>query len=440
MSSHSSWLAAIAAIASLTAAASAQALPSYARQLRVPCNACHTQFPDLNAFGRQFKLSGYTLSSGAQIQSQTKEQTTLSLPGFLPVSLMFQAAYTETSEAQPGVQNGDTQFPQQMSLFLAGKISPKMGSFLQLTYSQEDDKFGMDNAEIRFADNAMLSGKPVSYGVTLNNAPTVEDLWNSTPVWGFPWAGPDVSPAPAAAALVDGELAQDVAGLGAFAFWNSTIYAATTLYRSAHLGTGAPTVGSESTIDSIAPYWRVAWQHNWGANTLEVGGYGIQADLVPEGISGATDKYRDIAADFQYEKVLRGHQLSVHGTFIHEKKDLDATFAAGGAENPSNDLDTFRLDGSYYYNDWRFSLGYFSTTGDRDTELYAPGQVDGSANGSPDSRGWIMQGDYALWQNVRVMLQYTGFSKFNGAKSNYDGFGRDAADNNTIYFLGWFVW
>jgi len=32
---------------------------------------------------------------------------------------------------------------------------------------------------------------------------------------------------------------------------------------------------------------------------------------------------------------------------------------------------------------------------------------------------------------MRVGLQYTGYSKFNGASSNYDGFGRNASDNDT---------
>jgi hypothetical protein len=61
----------------------------------------------------------------------------------------------------------------------------------------------------------MVAGKPLTYGAALNNNPTVEDLWNSTPAWGFPWAGPDATPGPIAAALIDGGLAQDALGVGA---------------------------------------------------------------------------------------------------------------------------------------------------------------------------------------------------------------------------------
>jgi hypothetical protein len=31
-------------------------------------------------------------------------------------------------------------------------------------------------------------------------------------------------------------------------------------------------------------------------------------------------------------------------------------------------------------------------------------------------------------------MQYVLYNKFNGAHTNYDGSGRDAADNNTLYF------
>ena len=76
--------------------------------------------------------------------------------------------------------------------------------------------------------------------------------------------------------------------------------------------------------------------------------------------------------------------------------------------------------------------------GSTDAVLYAPGSVSGFANGSPNSSGWVGELDYLPWQNVKLALQYTSYHKFNGASSNYDGSGRDASDNNTLYVLGWF--
>ena len=41
--------------------------------------------------------------------------------------------------------------------------------------------------------------------------------------------------------------------------------------------------------------------------------------------------------------------------------------------------------------------------------------------------------------NVRIGLQYTGYTKFNGGTTNYDGFGRDASANNTLFAFVWVI-
>jgi hypothetical protein len=41
--------------------------------------------------------------------------------------------------------------------------------------------------------------------------------------------------------------------------------------------------------------------------------------------------------------------------------------------------------------------------------------------------------------NVRLGLQYTGYLKFNGGTSNYDGVGRSASQNNSLFAYYWFL-
>ena len=98
---------------------------------------------------------------------------------------------------------------------------------------------------------------------------------------------------------------------------------------------------------------------------------------------------------------------------------------------------------------WIATLGLFSTNGNTDMGLYAPSPVSGSLNGSPDSRGYVALLEYvpfgkldsfaAPWLNLRVGLQYTAYQRFNGAGANYDGFGRSASDNNTLFGFFWFA-
>jgi hypothetical protein len=65
--------------------------------------------------------------------------------------------------------------------------------------------------------------------------------------------------------------------------------------------------------------------------------------------------------------------------------------------------------------------------------------VSGSANGSPDSEAYLLELNWLPWRDRRFTLQYTAYEKFNGAKDNYDGNGRNASDNNSLYLLAWFM-
>ena len=65
--------------------------------------------------------------------------------------------------------------------------------------------------------------------------------------------------------------------------------------------------------------------------------------------------------------------------------------------------------------------------------------MTGSANGSPNTSGYIVELDWLPRRDIRLALQYTGYRTFNGASTNYDGFGRNARDNDTLYLLGWLM-
>jgi hypothetical protein len=166
-------------------------------------------------------------------------------------------------------------------------------------------------------------------------------------------------------------------------------------------------------------------------------------------VSSPSDKFTDIAFDTQYQYISKKHLFSAFAHWIHESQDLDGSFALGDAAKQSGHLNRFDIHGHYYYRspigEFGGSLGFFSITGNRDSLLYSSVPVDGSRTRKPDSNGFILEIDYLLFEgewkffSPKVSLQYTIYNKFNGASSNYDGFGRDASDNNTLYFLIWFM-
>jgi hypothetical protein len=375
-----------------------------------------------------------------------------------PVSFMFQTSYTKTKSALPdsalpgeNSQNGQVLFPQQASLFYAGRIAPNMGAFVQITYSSDSGTFGLDNTEFRYAKQVPSVADGLTYGFTANNNPTVQDVWNSTPAWQTPFdQRTSAAIVPSAAALIDGGLGGTVAGLTGYLWWKNSVYAELGLYRSAPQGHGAvfradagplDSANPNGTIVGYAPYWRVAYERQWDRNSWSVGAYGITAKITPTALAvgSSSDRSRDVALDSQYQFIGDEDIFSVQGTYIKERQSLDATFNLAGSENQSNDLKTLRVGGSYYLRrTYGVSLGHFSTTGSSDLVKYESGTaVTGSASGSPNSSGWIAELNYLPWQNVKLALQYIAYQKFNGASSDYDGFGRNAKDNNTLYLLGW---
>jgi hypothetical protein len=434
----------------------ANAVPSYARQTGMACQACHTVFPELTPFGRTFKLNGYQVDNLPQVQGITSsKEYELLLNQVPPLSLMWQTSYTRTSKAVPdsavadaNSQNGQVLFPQQASLFYAGRVAPGLGTFVQITYDSESGTVGWDNTELRYARQVTGMAQALTWGLTMNNNPTVQDIFNSTPAWQTPFdQRSNAAPVPGAATLIDGALAGRVAGLTGYLWWKNSVYAELGLYRSAPQGhsfsNGAGPLDSttpDGTLISNAPYWRIAYEHQWDRNSLSVGAYGLTAKISPEGqpVGTPADKFVDTALDAQYQFIGDEHILSAQTTWIKEKQTLDATFAAAGADNATNDLKTFRLGGSYYYRrTYGGALGYFSTTGSADATLRAAAAVSGFANGSPNSNGWIAELAWVPYQNAKLLLQYVAYQKFNGASSNYDGSGRNASDNNTLYLLGW---
>ena len=417
----------------------AHAVPSFARQTGLSCNVCHSNPPELTAFGRNFKLKGYVL---ANTTATDKVGTTkdLLLSKYIPLSVMVLLSNTSFEANQPATQNNAAGFPQQLSIFLAGGFASHFGGLAQITYTHSDDHFGMDNTDLRYANQGKLGSKDWEYGITLNNNPTVEDLWNSTPAWGFPWISTASGVDPIASPIIQGALGQDVAGVGGYSMWNNHLYTALTLYRSEHAGAATPVTGTGQTynISGVAPYWRAAWQQTWGSNYLEVGTYGIFMNSFPGAVSGPEDQYVDPSFDFQYERPFGANLLDLHGTYIYEKSNLDATYLAQGASTAANHLNTLKLDSTYHWTNKFTATGtIFSTTGNSDPLLNAPAALTGSNNGKPDTTGYTAQ--FAFWpvQNIDLNLNYTGYLKFNGASSNYDGANRNASDNNTVYVALW---
>src|SRR5215471_18436950 len=192
----------------------AVSLPLYARQTGQPCATCHTAFLELTPFGRRFKLGGYTLDGGDWKGP--------------PFAVMLQPTFTHTQDAQPGGVAGfgvnNNLVLQQGSLFTGGKITDNLGAFIQGTYSGVDHRFAWDNTDIRLAKQINLDGHTLLWGATVNNNPTIQDVWNTVPAWSFPFISSQLAPMPTATPFINQVYAQQVVGLSGYSFLDDTFY------------------------------------------------------------------------------------------------------------------------------------------------------------------------------------------------------------------------
>jgi hypothetical protein len=411
----------------------AHAVPSFARQTGLDCFTCHVSWPELTPTGRQFKLNGYTL--GPRLS--------------FPVAGMLQLSYSQTR----GAGSSFTQnFPQdreaviqQASLFYNGKLSEHVGIFSQFTYDGVEHHTSIDNVDLRYANHLDVAHRDLLYGFTLHNNPQVQDVYNTVSAWGFPFESSPAANAPAASPLIE-NLGQQVAGIGAYALWRNTVYGEITAYRTSNHLFSPLRLGVErdtaAFLDGYNPYWRFALQHDWdgGRHSAMVGTYGLVAAVFPDNklLTGPTDRFRDIGVDAQYQYITDRHRLSGQLNLVRESQ----TWNPGAqTSNRTDRLYAFRGKASYYFDKkYGINLGRFNIHGTSDNGLYNTGEaLTGSGNGSPDSSGTILEFNYLPRRDIRLMLQYTHYDKFNGASRNYDGFGRKASDNDTIYLLGWFM-
>src|ERR1700694_1670906 len=425
--------------ASLYAALAKLYVPSFSRQTGLACSACHYQFPQLTPFGRMFKLNGYTLTSLSTIgqPGDTTAAKSLALSPIPPLSAMVVTGLTQTARAEPGAQNGTVSFPQQLSLFLAGQITPDVGIFTQLTYAAAAGAIGIDNVDLRWAKHTTLASNDMLVGLTLNNNPSVQDVWNTVPAWRFPFMSSSVAPSPAASTLIDGALGQQVAGLGAYSLYNNMLYTEVSAYRSAPQGAKEPLDATATNVTKgVIPYWRVGLQHVWPSTYAMIGTYGFAARIYPAGVTGPTNNYTDAAIDAQIEHLASIGMWIGRAAFIHESQTLSAFQAAAppAAANLHETLSTFRTNLTLEPN-MRYALtaGYFQTTGTSDAVIFAPAPVTGSRTGSPNTRGMIGEAAINPWQNTRFGLQYVAYPLVYGASNDYDAAGRTAADNNTLF-------
>jgi hypothetical protein len=442
----------------------AQALPAFASQTGLPCTACHVGSfgPQLTATGRAFKIGGYTQGGGE------------GLAAHIPLSAMAIGSFTNTGENLPPdavphhYNNNNNVAFDTASIFIAGRVTDNIGGFIQLTYSDIPNAFHVDNTDLRpYTTVVPAFDKDLRLGLSINNNPTVQDPYNSTFAWGFPYVASGLAPTPKANPILVSAFAANSIGITGYAWYDRHLYLEAGGYETmgptllAKFGE-ALTVGASQTI---MPYVRLAYEWDWPNNAAWVGGLYMSSNVNPAvdpftatGDFGR-DFYADYGVDFGYQFLGPGeHIATVQGIYVHENQNLTSTTTqfnnANGTNFGSNStLNQFRVNVSYWFeNTYGITVGWQKTWGPANPVLYLSptfggSAVTGSANSKPNSNAFIVEADWVPfgkedswlrpWANLKLGIQYTGYTQFNGGTTNYDGFGRNAGGNNTLFLFAW---
>jgi hypothetical protein len=144
---------------------------------------------------REFKIVGYTQTGGEGLASR------------IPLSAMLLGSFTNTGSSQPAgaaphFEANNNFALDQISIFFAGRVTDFAGAFVQGTYSGVDKAFLLDNTDLRFTMSLSIADTPLRIGRSINNGPTVQDPFNSTPVWMFPFASSALARTPTAQTLL----------------------------------------------------------------------------------------------------------------------------------------------------------------------------------------------------------------------------------------------
>ncbi len=434
----------------------AHALPAFAAQTGQPCTACHVGAfgPQLTQYGRLFKITGYTMQGGSGPLAN------------IPLSAFLLGSYTNTDKGQgsPAAEhygaNGNFAVDQ-ISVYLAGRVSDHFGGFVQGTFDGVASAFALDNTDLRAVEPFTLKGHDVESGLSLNNGPMVQDPYNTGYAWNYPYVASALAPTPQAGTVLGGPLLGNTVGLTAYAWVDQALYLEAGGYetmapRLLHMTGTTYGPGSET---GIAPYARIAYEWNWGANSAHIGEAAFYSRFNPTISNYSTDgsmghdTYADLFTDAGYQFIPADgrHSFTVDSFYNHESQDLKGTSNAGGSSQPSGYLHETRTTLTYFYQRTYGLIGSWQKIWGRQNATLYPddGPVTGSANGKPNSNAfiieaaWIPFGKSESWgaplANLRLGAQYTIYTEFNGAHYDYDGAGRNASDNNTLYLYAWLI-
>jgi hypothetical protein len=391
-----------------------QAVPSYARQVKKPCTACHTIWPNLNQYGRQFKVKAYTdVSPDWEMISKDN----LNLTTILPFSARV-IYFPSVRQDNPGAGQGSTEIDA-VQLFIASRVYDYAGVFGSAEWSPDDGGFHLPTVKAAF-EYPLGEGNTIGL-VVFKGLSSSADPFNS--LGGrdrdLSW-GDESTPFVLTAGWTfnffnESSIGEVVHGY----FLGNRLYAAIGVMRGGNsddalnsigqtnpggLDTGASAPTDVNTTDPNDWYSRLAWDQKLpnGAVTFGAAYYdGTQRVFFDTGgvqIAPYDAKVKRTYVDLSLEQNYgEDHMVEVQALYGSGKETNVGVNVFGVGEER-------KFDGSYLQADYFYdrTVGLVASVNNinfKDVTSTDPVQLD-------KVKSWLIGVDFLPWLNTKIALQH----------------------------------
>ncbi|HAM50271.1 MAG TPA: hypothetical protein DCP92_06095 [Nitrospiraceae bacterium] len=396
-----------------------QAVPSFARQIQKPCTACHTIWPNLNQYGRQFKVKAYT-DVAPDWQMINKDR--LNLLYVFPVSARA-IFYPFESETNTVTGNTSTTELNTVDLYLAGRVfdyAGVFGNFEATNPTTSGQSFTFDIPTMKLAFQYPLGGSTsTDEGGTPTQGSTIglvafkglatsADPFNSLggrdrglifDTESVPWI------------LSEGYTLDFWSGanVGVVAhgyFLGNRLYAAVGAERGGNSSDAGEGFNNNSNTDPFDGYFRLAWDQKLPNGAVTFGGawYTGKQRLLDNSGSELFDSnvnrgYIDASLEQNYGE---DHLVEVQALYGH---GMESNVYGGGQERK---FDGFNIEASYFYDR---TIGLVGDYNFINIQGVLPSDAINSVTGNAGTdqnrlNTWVAAINYLPWLNTKVVLQY----------------------------------
>ncbi len=341
----SSKLALIGLFATVGLVQEAEAMPMFTTQTGLDCASCHTQsMPKLNSVGRQFMISGMTMSQ--QVEEMNNSGADIN------PSLLLKVKYEKTwdkptkqgriQEDEDSTNEGQWAIPRTAQVLMGGRVAENVGGLVRLSYREEHD--------------ATITGKAIY-------AQEVENGYWGTAVYSEanfgPFSGMEVYNTGLYKPVRTFEIrklanATQACSVGTGAATGLQVYYdKDSLFGDeghffGSIGVYAP--GQDNRYmdlsSNLLPFARIAYEYPVGDYNLIFGGFAIVGGSTASEGSALRVKRETYGLDFQLEGEIAEKSISVIATNIFKNTVEYTGMGAGSTHDLENmENDAFSIEG-----------------------------------------------------------------------------------------------